>query len=220
MVYDASLNRGLVFYLAAVVGSFLTAASFLKLGHAAFLGKLNQDNEKTRESSLPMLIPMVVIASVCVIFGLFHRFAVGTFFAPILGELPAEEASSANTMLIAITVLVLAAALVHHILAAKIQGGGVKASNHIRNAVILKGIYDGAEKKYFDPYDLGLKIVNGLSIALLWIDRMIDNCYDIISVRSAYLLGNGIRRVHTGNFSVYVVWSLVGALIVLFVLLR
>jgi NADH-quinone oxidoreductase subunit L len=36
LVYDGALERGFIFYLAAVVGSFFTAASFLKLGHAAF----------------------------------------------------------------------------------------------------------------------------------------------------------------------------------------
>jgi NADH-quinone oxidoreductase subunit L len=34
MVYDGALERGMIFYLAALVGSFFTAASFLKLGHA------------------------------------------------------------------------------------------------------------------------------------------------------------------------------------------
>ena len=37
LVYDAALERHIVFYLAALLGTFLTAASFLKLGHAAYL---------------------------------------------------------------------------------------------------------------------------------------------------------------------------------------
>jgi NADH-quinone oxidoreductase subunit L len=218
MVYDAAMKRGLIFYLAASVGSFLTAASFLKLGHAAFLGKINQDNEKTKEVSLTMLVPMIVIAAICVIFGLFHRFAVGTFIKPILGAEPLEE--TVNTMLVIITVIVLAAALVHHILAAKIMGGGVKASDHIRNAVVFKGLYDKAEKRFFDPYDIVIMIVNSFSALLFKADRLIDKVYDYLSVRTAYMLGNGIRSAHTGNYSVYVVWSLVGAVTVLVLLLR
>ena len=52
LVYDAALERGNVFYLAAILGTFLTAASFLKLGHAAFLGKMSEQNENVREASL------------------------------------------------------------------------------------------------------------------------------------------------------------------------
>ena len=37
LIYDAALERGSIFYLAALLGSFFTAASFLKLGHATYL---------------------------------------------------------------------------------------------------------------------------------------------------------------------------------------
>ena len=39
LVYDGALERGWIFYAIALAGSFFTAASFLKLGHAAFFGK-------------------------------------------------------------------------------------------------------------------------------------------------------------------------------------
>ncbi len=38
LVYEAALDRGWPFYAAALLGSLLTAASFLKLGHAVYLG--------------------------------------------------------------------------------------------------------------------------------------------------------------------------------------
>ncbi len=38
LVYEAALDRGWPFYAAALLGTFLTAASFLKLGHAVYLG--------------------------------------------------------------------------------------------------------------------------------------------------------------------------------------
>jgi len=38
LVYEAALERGWPFYAAALLGSLLTAASFLKLGHAVYLG--------------------------------------------------------------------------------------------------------------------------------------------------------------------------------------
>ncbi|MFH0790794.1 MAG: proton-conducting transporter membrane subunit, partial [Candidatus Omnitrophota bacterium] len=45
LVYDGALERGWIFYIIAVLGSFFTAASFLKLGHAVFLGKLSAENK-------------------------------------------------------------------------------------------------------------------------------------------------------------------------------
>ena len=40
LVYDGRAGAGTcVFYLAALLGTFFTAASFLKLGHAAYLGR-------------------------------------------------------------------------------------------------------------------------------------------------------------------------------------
>ncbi len=221
MVYNGALERGLIFYLAALVGSFFTAASFLKLGHSAFLGKTNLDNENVKESSWPILIPMIVIAAICVFFGVYHRFPVSNFIEPVLeGHNPAEHGSSTNTMLIVLTVFVLAGAFLHHLIAAKVMGGGSKASNHIRNAPVLKGIYDRAEKRFFDPYDIVLKIINGVSKVMWLIDRVIDKFYDSVSVHSAYVLGNGIRRAHTGNYSLYVVWSLVGTILALVMLLK
>src|SRR5208282_164932 len=68
MVYHAALESGWVFYAVALLGSVFTAASFLKLGHAAFFGK-RADTPAIREAPLPMLIPMIVLAGLCVLFG-------------------------------------------------------------------------------------------------------------------------------------------------------
>ena len=220
LVYDAALERGTVFYLAAILGSFFTAASFLKLGHAAFLGKLSESNKNVKEAPLAMLIPMIVIASICVLFGLRHQLPVN-LFKPVVGEQRlAGHEFTANTMLIAISVVVLVCALLHHLLAAKIMGGGYKASEHIRHAPILEGIYNRAEKRFFDPYDIGLKIVQGISKLCWWIDRAIDWLYDGLSVYLANFITNGIKLAHTGSYSLYVVWSLVGILLVVIMLLK
>ncbi len=220
LVYDAALERGTVFYLAAILGSFFTAASFLKLGHAAFLGKLSESNKNVKEAPLAMLIPMIVIASVCVLFGLRHQLPID-LFRPVVGEQRlAGHEFTANTMLIAISVVVLVGALLHHLLAAKIMGGGYKASEHIRHAPILEGIYNRAEKRFFDPYDIGLKIVQGISKLGWWIDRAIDWLYDGLSVYLANFITNGIKLAHTGSYSLYVVWSLVGILLVVIMLLK
>jgi NADH-quinone oxidoreductase subunit L len=221
LVYDASLERGTIFYLAAILGTFLTSASFLKLGHAAFLGKMNESNRNVKESSPAMLIPMIVIAATCVLFGVRNALPLDYLIKPILGEESlAGHEFGPNIMLITVTVIVLVGALLHHLLAAKINGSGYKASDHIRHAPILEGIYNGVEKRYFDPYDIGLKIVQGLSRLGWWIDRAVDWLYDGLSVSAANVLSKSIRLAHTGSYSLYVVWALAGVLVVIIMLMK
>ena len=221
LVYDAALERGTIFYLAAILGTFFTAASFLKLGHAAFLGKRSEQNENVREASLPMLVPMIFIASVCVVFGVWNYLPLNNLIKPILGEerLAGHEFGP-NTMLITVTVIVLIGALLHHLFAVKVNGSGYKASDHIRHAPFLEGVYTKAEKRWFDPYDVGMKIVRGVSRFGWWIDRGIDWLYEDFAVRVATGLSSVIKLVHTGSYSMYVVWSLIGALFAVIMLMK
>jgi NADH:ubiquinone oxidoreductase subunit 5 (subunit L)/multisubunit Na+/H+ antiporter MnhA subunit len=218
LVYDGALERHWGFYAAALLGSFLTAASFLKLGHSAFLGKRNAAHSGVREAPLSMLLPMIVIAGGCVLFGLWNALPLNYLIQPILGEHRLEGHTfagwPASIMLIAATVAVLGLALVNHLVGAKRAGSGLGAADHIHHAPVLATIYDKAENRWFDPYDIGLKIVNVASWILWGLDRFIDWIYNGLSTTVALLLGQGIRLVHTGQYAMYVIWSLVGAALV------
>ena len=224
LVYDGALERGWIFYLAAVVGSFFTAASFLKLGHAAFLGKISEENKKVKEASLAMLLPMLILATVCVVFGLFNALPLGHFIQPILGEHRLEGHSFAgwpsNWGLVLITVLVLLGALLNHYYGVKRTGKGIGAADHIHYAPVLSGLYDRAEKKYFDPYELGIKLVQGLSKLLWWLDRAVDWIYEKLVVSITYTFSGILSWMQNGNFSNYVLWSLIGTLLIMWYSLR
>jgi NADH-quinone oxidoreductase subunit L len=216
LVYAGALERGSIYYIAALLGSFFTAASFLKLGHAAYFGKRNEAHRTVQEAPWPMLVPMVVIAGICVLFGLFHQWPLNEFIRPILDEQKLGSAeSSANGMLIALTVIVLIGALLHHLFAAKTMGGGLHASDHIRHAPLLSAAYDQAEKGHFDPYNLALAVIQWVAGLGYQCDRAIDSIYNGLSVRLAYVLSRGISLAHTGNYSLYVVWILLGVAMVL-----
>ncbi|MFQ5836216.1 MAG: proton-conducting transporter membrane subunit, partial [bacterium] len=69
-------NLWILWLLAAMFGSALTLASFMKLIHATFLGTSSNSSPEDVSSSpkevgLSMSIPMVILASSCVIFGIF-----------------------------------------------------------------------------------------------------------------------------------------------------
>ena len=102
-------------------------------------------------------------------------------------------------LLAGLAVLALAVALVHHLIGVKADGGGLHAVDHIHYAPVLRSIYDRAEKRWFDPYDLGLKLL-GAVVGVAWAcDRGLDWIYDRLVVGAARGFGGCIRAAHTGN---------------------
>ncbi len=218
LVYDASLERGVLFYFFAVVGSFFTAASFLKLGHAVYLGKTNQDNQNVKEASWPMLFPMIVLALLCVLFGVCNWIPLRHLIQPILGvRLEGKDFSGApaNIKLIVISVALLFTALVNHILNVKIKGSSLKSSDYIRYAPGLSVIYTKAEKGSFDPYNIGLKLADYVARICWSIDRGVDWVYSGLAAVSARKLSLGLKNMHTGNYSLYLSWSVLGAFLLI-----
>ena len=224
LIYDAALERGSIFYLAALLGSFFTAASFLKLGHAAYLGKLGEKNKNVKEAPLAMLLPMVVIALTCVVFGLRNDLPIKNLIQPVLNPQLLEGrhfyGMPTNTLLVTMTCLVLVGALINHMVGVRLKGSGLKAVDHIHYAPVLSGIYKKAEKRYFDPYEIGLKIVNIVAKVFWGVDRGIDWIYDRAVVGVTERLSAGIRRAHTGNYSLYIAWAILGMSIVVYFVAR
>lgn len=69
--------------IAAMFGSALTLASFVKFIHALFLGQDNsQGKTKTAESPLGMLIPLLTLALLCILLGLFNMAFINNFIQP------------------------------------------------------------------------------------------------------------------------------------------
>lgn len=222
LVYDGALERGLVFYLAAVIGSFFTAASFLKLGHAAFLGKLREENRNVKEVPWPMLVPMIIIAGGCIVFGFWNSLPIN-IIQPVLGarlEGNSFAGFPANFMLVTITLIVLAGAIINHLYGVITKGSGLKAVDHIHYAPGLSWLYDRAEKRVFDPYNIGMFFVGIATRIGWWIDRGIDWIYDVFTVKLTFAFTNGIRKAHSGSLSVYLAWSLVGAILAVIFIIR
>lgn len=216
LIYDGALERGMIFYVMALAGSFFTAASFLKLGHAAFFGKASAENKNVKEAPLAILLPMIIIASLCILFGVYNYLPLSQLIQPILGEHRLEGhhfwGFPTNMALIIATLVVLAAALLNHFWGVKKTGSGMKAVDHIHYAPGLHGIYDRAEKRFFDPYDIGLKFMGVVSRIGSVCDKAINWVYDIFSVNLALDLSRRIRQWHNGNYATYLLWVIVAGL--------
>ncbi|MCL4395181.1 MAG: hypothetical protein M1482_10335, partial [Chloroflexi bacterium] len=89
LIYQGILDRGgalfPLFLVAAMFGSALTLASFMKLLYSMFWGDRPADLKDVTESSPWMLVPMVVLALVAVGFGIFYSLPVASLLKPILG---------------------------------------------------------------------------------------------------------------------------------------
>ncbi|MDD5174541.1 MAG: proton-conducting transporter membrane subunit [Candidatus Omnitrophica bacterium] len=222
LIYDGAMERGSIFYAAAAIGSFLTAASFLKLGHAAYFGK--RSDAPVKEAPAAMLIPMIVIALLCVLFGVWNILPIKYLIQPVLGERLLEGRNfygiPTNATLVIITILVLIAAVINHIYGVKRTGSALKAADHIHYAPILSKIYEKAERRYYDPYEIGRKLVKLFSGAMWNIDRWIDRIYNDLAPKLAYAITERIRELHDGSYKTYMIWSLAGAGIILIFFIR
>ena len=222
LIYHASRERGMIFYIVAVAGAFLTAASFLKLGHAVFLGKLPQEHKEVKEAPIGMLVPMSILALTCIIFGVFNFLPLNNFIQPILGARLTGQSFvglSGDGMLVFITLVVLLGALIHHLIAVRRAGSALQAADHIHNLGVFSVFYSWAEKKYFDPYEVGVKLISKIAKTLWRIDRGIDWVYTSLITNLTFAFSRAIHKTQAGYYIIYVVWSLAGAFLVMFFVL-
>lgn len=213
MVYQGIIELGRsgsklwpLWLAAAMFGSALTLASFMKLIHTVFLGQPSGENRNIKESRSSMLIPVIILAGLCVIFGIFaFGIPIRLFIEPSINQRLSFSGvwnASLATVLILIGLIVgfviyLLGRLKprevnqfiggenlaeHH----KMRASGVEFYNTIKDIGLLNKIYKRAEDKFFDIYEQGKKIV--FSIAAL------------------------LRYIHNGILPTYIVWCLLGML--------
>jgi len=222
MVYAGALERAPIFWFAAVIGSVMTAASFIKLGHAAYIDKRG-DVSNVKEAPLPIVLPGLILAALCLLFGIGNFFTgflpIREFIQPILGAARLEghdfSVFHADWFLIGGSIVALLIAVINHYVGWKKKGSGLGAVDHVHYAPGLHQIYDAAEKRCFDPYDWAKCI--GLAVAYVgWgIDRGVDFFFNRIVPFVATGISNGIRALHNGSHVTYLAWSLVGLLLVI-----
>jgi NADH:ubiquinone oxidoreductase subunit 5 (subunit L)/multisubunit Na+/H+ antiporter MnhA subunit len=224
---EAGKNGGFIWVLclaAAMLGSALTLASFVKVLHATFLCKPSPAlaRKKIREVAPSMWLPMVVLASLCILFGVFpFTIPLGTFIYPAVGSVVPTGAWLADSA----TAMMLIAFAIGLIVYRLTTGGrprtcetyiggeimdetyisgekpgtpahvtvtGVDFYSTIENMFVLKNIYALARKKVFDVYDVFTNIL--------------------------FYFVEALRTAHSGRLPTYLTWLLAGFLILLWAL--
>ncbi len=197
-------------------GSALTLASFVKLIHSMFLSRLPDKLKDVREVSPLQTIPMVVLALLCVLFGIFYQVPLKMFIYPALnalgigtdGAIFGTWQSGLATILIIVGIGIGVLIWVIGKLSKNIRivptwtCGEVQSNEsmripgtHFYKTVSqmggLKQLYEGQEKGYFDIYDQGGRCGLTLTAFLRWL--------------------------HSGILPMYLTWVTLGLLVVLFV---
>jgi formate hydrogenlyase subunit 3/multisubunit Na+/H+ antiporter MnhD subunit len=182
--YDLRLTS--IFCLtAALFGSALTLASFMKLIHATFLGqpKNQRTKEPKNEVSWMMWLPCVILAIICVIFGIFaYQIPLRYFILPAVGAVTfigSWYAGLATLLVIAglllgMLIFKLKALRPHLRQDATFVGGeimdlqesrvtGTEFYNTIKELGLLRAVYKKAEEGVFDIYSLGKRFIFSFS---------------------------------------------------------
>ena len=90
---------------------------------------------------------------------------------------------------------------------------GVGASDHIHYSPLLHPVYERAERRLFDPYDLGMKVVHGFSRLAWWIDRANDWLFNVMAVRTAQFCSRSLSALHNGSYATYMAWVAIGLIL-------
>ncbi len=162
-----------------------------------------------------MLIPMLVLAALCIIFGLGNSLPLVGLIQPAVGNAVTHGESfagfPASTLLVALTAGVLLLAILNHAFGVRRTGRGLGAVDHIHHAPVLSPVYAVAEAGKIDPYNIGRWVMKGVAAALYGIDRAFDWLSDTAVVKAAHGVSWITRRLHNGNVNRYIFWSIAGA---------
>jgi formate hydrogenlyase subunit 3/multisubunit Na+/H+ antiporter MnhD subunit len=215
---QSSIAAGLwpVWLAFAMFGSALTLASFVKVLHSAFLSRLPDNLKGAREVSGFQTVPMIVLAVLCVLFGIFYYVPLDDFIYPALGIQPGTVAigtwqSGLASILIVAGIVIGLLILVVAKVASKARivptwTCGEILSNeqmiipgtHFYKTISsmngLRQMYASQEKGWFDLYDQGGRL--GLTFT------------------------NMLKSLHNGLLPVYLTWITFGLLVLLFVLCK
>lgn len=227
MIYQAIITSGTaqttaggsaawpLWLVAAMFGSAVTLAAFVKIIHSVFLSRLPSDKQDVKEAPVIMIVPMIVLAGLCVLFGVFYQIPLDRFIYPALGIDPITAPvaigvwnSILGTALLLTGILAGGVIMLIGLSAAKTRTvktwscgeviendrmivPGTHFYKTISDMGGLKQLYDTQQKGWWDPYNWGAMAGGGISDFLKWL--------------------------HSGLLPMYLTWVTLGLLIILYI---
>ncbi|MFO7651982.1 MAG: proton-conducting transporter membrane subunit, partial [bacterium] len=241
MVYQGIIDTGLegnrlypVFLVAAMLGSVLTLASFLKLLHAIFLGQRPRQLEGAREVGFAMWLPSLLIALACVAFGvLAFPLALRPLIFPALPfvtELQGiwQPALASLLLLVGLgigAVLYLLGTVRRPVTARTYVGGETLAEDEegrvtgtafytpVKGLPVMGDLLRFGELGAFDLFNwVGALLRTIGQLARAFNRQLLDRLFWAVGALARYT-GGGLSYVQNGFLPLYVAWVFVGAVI-------
>ncbi|MFH0952806.1 MAG: proton-conducting transporter membrane subunit [Verrucomicrobiota bacterium] len=233
MVYQGIISSGgqdslwVVWLAAAMLGSALTLASFVKVLHAVFLRKPATDvrERRPREVGPTMFLPPLVLAAACIVFGvLAYRLPLrGLIFPAVPAGIYLSGvwwAGAATAMLAAAFVLGL---LFYALTSARAPrvcdtyiGGEIMSETYVHGEA-ASGVRD-LEVTGVDFYGT-VEELSPLKTLYEGARRRLFDIYNVGAKTIFYFVG-ALRAVHTGLLPLYVSWAFAGLVLILYFLMR
>jgi formate hydrogenlyase subunit 3/multisubunit Na+/H+ antiporter MnhD subunit len=205
----------LIFLIAAMFGSALTLASFIKVIYSVFLGRTSTVTKKIKkEVGISMQLPMIVLALLCLLFGVWYGLPLNEFIYPAVNAVPQSMGSWDSLLAVILIIGALIIGIVIYLIGrikkkARVGetyiGGevlpaedarvpGTEFYNSIQSMKPFKQIYKIQGTGALDPYN--------------WFGRLGLFCSHIL------------KKIHNGILPLYVFWAILGlgTLLLLFIL--
>jgi formate hydrogenlyase subunit 3/multisubunit Na+/H+ antiporter MnhD subunit len=224
--------------IAAMFGSALTLASFIKFIHAVFLGQESaQENKNTGEVSFNMRVSVVALSGLCLLLGVLPGFFLRHFIQPWLGQ----EILFIGVWNSALSAWLLAAGLLlgfvfwQSLKTKRLRvdnffiggeepdfGANFPATQFYRTIEELspvKRLYSFIQLEALDLYNL---LTGSLRLLAYLLFILIDRFINLLTSLFGYLvlgLSWCLRKLHSGVLDLYLAWSLLGLLVIFFILM-
>ncbi|MEI6631002.1 MAG: complex I subunit 5 family protein [bacterium] len=224
--------------IAAMFGSALTLASFIKFIHAVFLGQeSSQDKKNTGEVSSGMRFSVLVLAGLCLLLGIMPGLFLKYFIQPWLG-LEIIFIGAWNSQLAAglLGVGLLLGLIFWQGLKSKklrtdnffiggeepVFGPDFPATHFYRTIEELPPIKKLYSLMQFEALDLYNLLNGSLRFLAYLLFILVDRFINLLTSLTGYLvLGLSwlLRKLHSGVLDLYLVWSLLGLLVMFIILM-
>ena len=195
----------------AVLGSALTLASFIKFTGGIFLGRQQKSLAETTEVSPVMWVPMIVLALICIGFGVFaSKLVVPGLFMPVSGEFEYTGIWASSTVSLLVLVSIVLGIVIYLL-------GNIK---NFRTSDSFVGGEKIQEETSFSTLEFYKSIQE-----FKWLDTMYrkarEGMFDLYYLSGRLITWSGrlFSRAHTGILHDYTLWVFAGLVILLILLI-
>jgi formate hydrogenlyase subunit 3/multisubunit Na+/H+ antiporter MnhD subunit len=251
LIYQSLVDSGnsmyLFFLIAALFGSALTLASFMKLIYSVFLApKPSIETKSIKEVDWKMSAPLIILAVLCVGLGVFADTAIKYFIGPVFGFSGVYMSSivgigawnpTLSTFLILLGIGLGVLVYFFNYSGIKISasesyiGGeeydaeemgfsGTEFFNTVKSLRPFKTMYASESKRHMDIYFMITDMIYAWSkYVTKKIEMLVDIVYSLLGYLGGWIFGL-FSKLHRGVISTYAFWAIFGLAVLLFIFMK